>query len=139
MKHQIEFVSGFILLQKPSTNYPLSIRNIFYLAISGSFIFLWGVPQAHKLCISRWNNSIPKFWCNATQKTWAVKTKSKLNIVNRNSAPKTNLPWATFVVLPFLPRLIKIKCFWHSTHPAGIYLLKVNNRNAGKRCKTCSK
>ena len=24
-------------------------------------------------------------------------------------------------------------------HPAGIYLLKVNNRNTGKRCKICSK
>ena len=69
----------------------------------------------YKLCISRWNNSIPKLWCNATQNTWAVKTKSKLNVANKNSAPKANLLSATLVVFPFLPRLIKIKCFCHST------------------------
>ena len=39
LRHQIEFISGFILLQNPSTNYPLRIRNFFYLAISGRFIF----------------------------------------------------------------------------------------------------
>ena len=39
LRHQIEFTSGFILLQKPPTNYPLNIWNFFYLAVS-SFIFL---------------------------------------------------------------------------------------------------
>ena len=33
LRHQIEFISGFILLQNPSTNYPLRIRNFFYLEI----------------------------------------------------------------------------------------------------------
>ena len=47
LRHQIEFISGFILLQKPSTNYPLNIWNFFCLAIS-SFIFLWGVPYIYK-------------------------------------------------------------------------------------------
>ena len=39
LRHQIEFVSGFILLQNPSINHPLRIRNFFYLAIGGRFIF----------------------------------------------------------------------------------------------------
>ena len=38
LKHEIEFVSGFILRKNPSTNYPLRIQNFFYLAISGRFI-----------------------------------------------------------------------------------------------------
>ena len=39
LRQQIEFVSSFILLQSPSTNYSLRIRNFFYLAISDRFIF----------------------------------------------------------------------------------------------------
>ena len=39
LRHQIEFVSGFILLQNPSINHPIRIRNFFYLAIGGRFIF----------------------------------------------------------------------------------------------------
>ena len=38
LRHQIEFVSGFILVQNPSTN-PLRIWDFFYLTISGRFIF----------------------------------------------------------------------------------------------------
>ena len=66
---------------------------------------------------SRWNNSILKFWCNATQKTWTVKikNKSKLNAVGKSLVPKTNLLSATLVVSLFLFQLIKVKCFWQST------------------------
>ena len=51
----------------------------------------------YKLCISKWSNSIPKFWCNTTQNTWAIKQE----LLNKNSAPKTNLLSATLVFLPF--------------------------------------
>ena len=39
LRHQIEFVSGFILPQNPSTNCPLRIRNFFYSAINSRFTF----------------------------------------------------------------------------------------------------
>ena len=38
LRHQNEFVSGFIPTENPSTN-PLRVRNFFYLAISSRFIF----------------------------------------------------------------------------------------------------
>ena len=55
LRHQTEFVSSFIILWQPSTNYPLSIRNFSCLAVSGGFTFLWGVPQMYKRCISTRN------------------------------------------------------------------------------------
>ena len=117
LRHQIEFIPCFILMQKPSTNFLLHIRNFFYLAIS-SLIFLWSVSYIYKLCVQGETIiSILKFWCNPTQKTSTVKTKnkSKLNVMDKNLAPKTNLLSATLVVLLFLSRLIKIKCFRQST------------------------
>ena len=42
-----------------------------------------------------------------------------------------------------MPRLVericKIVLFFNSSWPAGIYLLKVNNRNTRTRCEICSK
>ena len=53
LRHQSEFVFSFIILLQPPT--PLSIWNFFCLAGSNGFIFLWGVPQIYKQCISTRN------------------------------------------------------------------------------------
>ena len=44
-----------------------------------------------------------------------VKIKPKLDVVNKNSATKTNFLSATLLVLLFLPQNIKVNCTWQST------------------------
>ena len=75
-------------------------------------IFVW---QRNKKIIGVWN------CCNQAQ--YFNKDCNSTHSYNRK-----NLSWNYFFYYNFM-----------ETFPTDIYLFKVNNRNAGKRCKICSK
>ena len=76
LRHQIEFISGYIILRRASTNYPVRIHNFFCLAVSGGFIFLWGVPQIDTNCVFQGGKTIKFQHFDAMQR----KTVEGLNV-----------------------------------------------------------
>ena len=63
--------------------------------------------------------------------------KSVLNLRNNKCMYVKNFFF--FCLLPHWICLLRIYVLCYDTFPTGNYMLKVNNRNAGTRCKICSK